>query len=155
MFNRLSIALLALTVAIGVLSSCEKSADVAHKSAANNTVTPNPHSAGGLPQVDPLKDAEAAFQRNDYVTALKAWLPLAQSGNADAKISVGSLYQYGQGVPQDYAEALRWYHKAASQGSAPARRCIGVMYERGNGVAQDYAAALGRFRRVQSLRKDQ
>ena len=34
------------------------------------------------------------------------------------QLLVGSIYDYGQGVPQDDAEAVKWYERAAEQGSA-------------------------------------
>jgi hypothetical protein len=30
------------------------------------------------------------------------------------EISIGRMYEYGEGVPQDYATALHWYQLAAA-----------------------------------------
>ena len=63
----------------------------------------------------------AAFERGDYETAFREWLPLAEAGNATAQYNLGLLYDKGQGVPQDDQEALRWWRKAAEQGLAEAQ----------------------------------
>ncbi len=43
----------------------------------------------------------AAYQRGDYATALEEWLPLANSGNANAQYNLGIMYANGTGVAQD------------------------------------------------------
>lgn len=89
----------------------------------------------------PLEDGKAAYEREDYATALKFWHPLAERGDAEAQTNLGSMYHFGKGVPQDYAEAVKWYRLAAEQGSAWARVNLGDMYREGQGVPQDYVLA--------------
>ncbi len=78
-----------------------------------------------------------AYDRGDYATALKEWRPLAEQGIARAQSNLGSMYEYGEGVPQDDKEAARWYRLAADQGYAKAQSNLGLMYEYGEGVPQD------------------
>ncbi len=66
-------------------------------------------------------EAEAAYQRGDYATAIREFCPLAKQGHAKAQHNLGVMYENGQGVPQDDAEAVKWYHKAAEQGHATAQ----------------------------------
>ncbi len=61
-----------------------------------------------------------AYDRGDYATALKEWRPLAEQGDANAQFNLGSMYEYGEGVPQDDKEAARWFRLAAEQGYAKA-----------------------------------
>ena len=68
----------------------------------------------------PLGDAEAAYERGDYATAMRIFRPLADQGNAVARNYLGDMHNLGWGVPQDYIEALRWYRLAADQGLANA-----------------------------------
>ena len=89
----------------------------------------------------PFEDGVAAYERQDYATALRLWRPLADQGDARAQNNLGVMYSNGQGVPQDYAEAVRWYRKAADQGFARAQNNLGVMYSNGRGVPQDYVQA--------------
>ena len=58
----------------------------------------------------------AAYDRGDYATALKEFLPLAQQGDVKSQVNMGILYEKGQGVPQDLQEAFRWYYLGACAG---------------------------------------
>ncbi len=89
-----------------------------------------------------------AYERGDYATALREWLPLAEQGHAGAQNNLGVMYAKGQGVPQDYAEAARWYRKAAEQGHAGAQNNLGLIYANGLGVPQDYAEAARWYRKA-------
>ncbi len=95
----------------------------------------------GAVVAEPFEDGLAAYKRQDYLTALRLWRPLADHGNAAAQNNLGRMYYAGQGVPQDYAEAVKWYRKAANQGFAPGQQDLGIMYNRGQGVPQDYVQA--------------
>ena len=35
----------------------------------------------------------------------------------DGQVNLGSLYDYGRGVPQDFKMAVRWYRRSADQGN--------------------------------------
>ena len=96
----------------------------------------------------PFEDGVAAYERQDYVTALRLWRPLADQGYAAAQYGLGFMYRNGQGVPQDYAEAMKWFRKAADQGDSAAQYNLGVMYANGEGVPQDYAEALKWYRKA-------
>jgi hypothetical protein len=67
----------------------------------------------GAALAGPLDDAQAAYNRGDYATALQLIRPLADQGDARAQSILGLMYESGRGVPQDYAEAVKWYRKAA------------------------------------------
>ena len=56
---------------------------------------------------DDFQDGVDAYKRQDYKTAYKLWLPLAEQGNASAQYNLGLMYEDGQGVPQDHKEAVR------------------------------------------------
>jgi TPR repeat protein len=83
-----------------------------------------------------------AYERGDYVTALREFRALAKQGDARAQTTLGWMYFIGEGVPQDYARAFSWYHLVAKQGDASAQYNLGVMYSKGQGVPQDYTQAL-------------
>ena len=82
-----------------------------------------------------------AYDRGDYATAFREWLPRAQQGIGEAQYNLGLLYARGQGVPQDDGQAIQWFRRAADQGYAPAQYSLGVMYAEGRGVSQDVAEA--------------
>jgi uncharacterized protein len=89
----------------------------------------------------PIDDAEAAYGRSDYATALPLLRLLADQGNATAQYRLGHLYDDGTGVTQDYVQALRWYRLAADQGIAAAQFGLGTIYENGQSVPQNFVLA--------------
>jgi TPR repeat protein len=95
----------------------------------------------------PFEDAEAAYNRSDYATALRLWRPLAEQGDARAQSYLGSMYE-SQDVSPDYAEALKWYRLAADRGNAKGEAGLGFMYAAGQGLPQDYSEALKWFRKA-------
>lgn len=62
---------------------------------------------------------------------------LAELGNAQAQLLLGTMYDYGLGIPEDDGEALKWYRKAAEQGYADAQYKVGANYANGYGVNQN------------------
>ena len=61
----------------------------------------------------------------------------ADKGEAWSQLSLGRMYELGQGVAQNYVEAANWYGKAAKQGLANAEYNLGSMYEKGAGFPID------------------
>jgi len=50
-----------------------------------------------------------AYDRANYATALKVWLPQAEQGDAAAQTYVGEIFEKGLGVAPDYSAAAVWY----------------------------------------------
>ncbi|KAF9901530.1 hypothetical protein EC991_006041 [Linnemannia zychae] len=69
-------------------------------------------------------------------------------GDKDAQRTLGSMYQFGDGVQQDYQAALDWYIKAANQGHVEAQNFVGHMHRNGLGVSQDYDTAMKWYRKA-------
>ena len=90
---------------------------------------------------DQFDEGVAAYSRQDYKTAFKAWMTSAQQGNARAQLGLGVMYDKGQGVPQDYVEGDKWIRLAAQNGQDSAQLIVGAMYSVGQGVPQDYVKA--------------
>jgi len=80
---------------------------------------------------DEYQDATDAYNRKDYKTAYKLWLPLAEQGVADAQYSLGQMYHNGQGVSQYYKEALKWYRLSAEQRNEQAQVNLATMHDDG------------------------
>ena len=89
---------------------------------------------------------EDAYNRGDYETAFKKFLPLAEQGDARAQVYLGLLYEKGNGVPQNDTEAVKWFRLAADQGKAYAQSILGEMYLEGKGVPQNDTKAVKWFR---------
>ena len=92
-----------------------------------------------------------AYDRANYATALKIWLPLAEQGDPEAQTYVGDIYEKGLGRSPDYAIAANWYQRAAEQSYASAQVSLGQLYERGLGVPKDMVAALDLYRQASGL----
>ena len=71
---------------------------------------------GTLARADDLKLGQAAYDAGEYERAFALWLPLAESGNAEAQFGSGEQFRTGRGVPKDFTKAFNWYAKAAQQG---------------------------------------
>lgn len=95
-----------------------------------------------------------AFDRADYSTALKIWLPMAKSGDAEAQTYVGEIYEKGLGLLPDYAVAAHWYQMAAEQGHTRAKINLGHLYEKGLGVPQNRKTALNLYRQASGIKND-
>jgi TPR repeat protein len=67
----------------------------------------------------------AAYNRGDYVPAIKLFRPLAQAGNAKAQGVMGVMYRKGQGVARSSARAFMWFSLAAKRGDAKAKAELG------------------------------
>ena len=92
-------------------------------------------------EADSFDDALSAVSHEDYALAARLLRPLAEQGHSEAQTLLGSIYDYGQGVPQSDQEAVKWYRKAAEQGDAKGQGNLGVMYDNGWGVPQDFIRA--------------
>jgi hypothetical protein len=88
-----------------------------------------------------LRSGIAAYNRADYVTAMRHFLPLAERGNARAQAYLGFMYSTGRGVPKNYVAAALWTERAAQQGDVAAQYQLGLMYDKGHGVPLDFVEA--------------
>jgi len=89
-----------------------------------------------------------AYLDGDYDKAIEIWQPLAESGNATAQYSLGTLYDVGRGVPKDHEKAVHWFRLAAEQGHPAAQFNLGNAYRAGQGVSQDHYLAASWWRRA-------
>jgi|GEM_PF-272650 len=92
--------------------------------------------------------ADDLFDQGRYAEALPLYQGLAEQGNTEAQISLGSMYENGQGVTQDYTQTISWYRKAADQGSSLGQFNLGIMYGTGRGVALNYVQAAYWYRKA-------
>lgn len=69
----------------------------------------------------PWEDGMAAYNRGDYVPAIKLVRPLAAQGNAKAQSLLGVMFRKGEGVPKSPKRAHMWFTLAAARGDAQAK----------------------------------
>ena len=101
----------------------------------------------GVAIAGPFEDADDAYRRGDYATALRLWQALAEQGDARAEFNLGLMSGIGEGgSPQDLPEAAKWFQIAADQGHAEAQYNLGLAYHNGTGVPRDYGQAVRWYR---------
>src|SRR5437764_11445844 len=69
----------------------------------------------------PWEDGLVAYNRGDYVPAIRLFRPLAEAGNPKAQNQIGLMYRKGEGTPQSPARAFMWFSLAAKRGDAKAK----------------------------------
>src|ERR1700754_4984325 len=62
----------------------------------------------------------AAYNRGDYVPAVRVFRTLAERGNTKAQNVLGVMFRKGEGVPKNPARAHMWFSFAAARGAAGA-----------------------------------
>jgi TPR repeat protein len=98
-------------------------------------------STSNFAQAQSFRQGLAAFNRQDYGSASRIFIPLAERGAPAAQSYLGFMFQTGRGVPQNYTEAAMWYRRAAEQGDSLAQYSLGLLYDRGQGVPRDIVEA--------------
>jgi TPR repeat protein len=68
----------------------------------------------------PFEDGMAAYNRGDYVPAVRVFRALAEQGHAEAQSLLGVMYRKGQGVKRSSVRAYLWLSRAAVRGHAGA-----------------------------------
>jgi TPR repeat protein len=90
-------------------------------------------------------EAEEAYERGDYATALREWRSLAADGDPESQFRVGRMYARGEGERSD-VDAAKWYRMAAERGHPSAQNNLALLYESGLGVDLDLIAAADWYR---------
>ena len=103
---------------------------------------------GASAAAGPLEDANDAYREKAYAKAAELWRPLAETGDAEAQYSLGTLYAEGKGVEQNDATAFLWFQRAANQGVAAAQYNLGASYATGAGIGKSDVDAARWFRRA-------
>jgi Sel1 repeat len=85
----------------------------------------------GAAAADTVRDGQRAYVHRHFEEARRIWTPLAEAGDAEAQVSLGLLFDLGQGVPEDPATAYKWYRRAAEAGLAKAQFNVAVMEDSG------------------------
>jgi len=85
-----------------------------------------------------LENAEKAFERSDYITALSMYTKIAETKKDPlSQFNLSLMYFYGKGVESDVTKAVYWIQKSANQNYASAQFILGSMYREGKGVSKD------------------
>lgn len=96
-----------------------------------------------------------AYDRANFATSLKIWLPKAKAGDAEAQVYVGEIFEKGLGQLADPAAAAEWYLRASEQGNSRALINLGYLYETGLGVERNLVTAMNYYRAAAGLEDSQ
>lgn len=77
--------------------------------------------------------------------AANLYAQAAQSGLIEAAVSLGVMYQKGNGVAKDTSRARALYEQAVEDGNPRAMNNLGLLYAQADGVKQDYQRAAELF----------
>jgi TPR repeat protein len=77
--------------------------------------------SGAAALAGPWEDGMVAYNRGDYVPALKVFQALAQAGNTKAQGILGVMYRKGEGVTPSSARAFMWLSIATARGDTTAK----------------------------------
>jgi hypothetical protein len=69
----------------------------------------------------PWEDGMVAYNRGDYMPAIRLFRPLAEQGNARAQHLIGVMYHKGEGVARSSVRAFAWFSLAAAHGDREAK----------------------------------
>ncbi|MFL5346518.1 MAG: tetratricopeptide repeat protein [Hyalangium sp.] len=72
--------------------------------------------------------ASRLLERGRIAEAFRLFLEAAKAGNSRAQLTVGYLYDTGQGVSRSRTQAMSWYRRAVRQGDAAAANNIATLY---------------------------
>src|SRR5260370_37628233 len=64
----------------------------------------------------PWEDGMAAYNRGDYMPAIRLFRPLAEQGNADAQNVLGMMYRKGQGGGHRSVRAFPGFSRRPARG---------------------------------------
>src|SRR4051794_21423965 len=78
----------------------------------------------------PWEDGMAAYNRGDYLPAIRLFRPLAEQGNPKAQSVIGVMNRKGQGVAKSSVRAFMWFALAAKRGDAKAKAELRQVSER-------------------------
>ena len=88
-----------------------------------------------------LQEGWSSYKLEDYETAHKLWMPLAEIGNPSAQVLIGLMYNQGHASELDINEAAKWYYLASKQGQTAAKWRLAMLYYHGSGLIQSYQKA--------------
>lgn len=95
-----------------------------------------------------LATALSSYGAGDHAGAARALKALAESGDGQAQLLLGHLYEHGRGVSRNAEQAARWYREAARQGLPEAQYQLGLLHELGSGVPKDLGEAESWYQRA-------
>jgi TPR repeat protein len=86
-------------------------------------------------------DGKPNVVQRDYDAARKYHMQAAKAGDPRSMMDIGTMYEYGLGVPADIVQAAAWYERSANYGYGPAQYNFATLLETGDAGRKDEVEA--------------
>jgi TPR repeat protein len=86
-------------------------------------------------------DGKPNVVQRDYEQARRYHMQAAMAGERRSMLDLGTLHEYGLGVPVDLVEGSRWYERSANYGYAPGQYNFATLLETGDAGRKDEVEA--------------
>ena len=86
-------------------------------------------------------DGKPNVVQRDFDKARQYHLQAATAGDPRSMMDIGTMYEYGLGVPADILLAAQWYERSANYGYAPAQYNFATLLETGDAGRKDEVEA--------------
>lgn len=90
----------------------------------------------------------------DYLRAAELYQRATAQGYAPAEYSLGTLYEYGNGVKKDHKKAVELYQKAASKNNDDALYQLAKLYKEGQIVEKNYGKSIEFYKKLSKQPSD-
>lgn len=97
-------------------------------------------------------EGKKAYEKKDWMNAIKELRPLAEYGNADANMLIANMYSDGLGVLQNSQTAFNLYKRSAELGNVDAMLSVGTLYLNGVGTYTSYADGVSWYKKCANKR---
>lgn len=95
-----------------------------------------------------IKQANDAYQRQDYQRAFEEYSLLAKQGDSNAQAKLGIMFFWGRGTLRNDYQAYFWSLKAARSGQPEAQQMLGYLYENGIYIPQNINRAIDWYQKA-------
>lgn len=99
-------------------------------------------------QISRFKQAQLAFENQDYVYSARLLNSLAEKGHIQAQYLLAIHYDMGLGVNNSKNISFYWYKKAAKAGINAAQHNVAVAYAKGHGIEADIVKAVAWWKKA-------
>jgi TPR repeat protein len=86
-------------------------------------------------------DGKPGVVQRDYAKAMQYHRQAAAAGNPMSMFDIGTMFEFGFGVPKDAVPCGLWYGRSANYGLAQGQYNFATMLETGEGMAKDEVEA--------------
>ena len=84
----------------------------------------------------------SAYKERDYYLAFEYFKPLAESGESESQLYLGSIYNKARGDLKNDKESFKWFYKSAEQGNSEAQYVVARLLGKGKGTKKNLKSSI-------------